>query len=124
MKRFTMFMIVTLLILGNMVGQVTVNVTDGTNPIEGATVSIDGLTGTTDASGDAIINGVSDATHTTTAGMACYLSNTTEIVVSSGVGSGSIILTAKTVNDVFFFIGMTGAEAGTVINLYNGSGYN
>ncbi|MCG8579802.1 MAG: hypothetical protein MI866_07800, partial [Bacteroidales bacterium] len=53
MKRFTMFMIATLLALGSIVGQNTVGftVTDGTNPIEGASITFNSETLTTDVSG-------------------------------------------------------------------------
>ncbi|MCU4176903.1 hypothetical protein, partial [Carboxylicivirga sp. N1Y90] len=62
MKRFTMFLMATLLAIGSMVGQNTVGftVTDGTDPIEGASITFNSETLATDVNGLVEFLNVSD----------------------------------------------------------------
>jgi hypothetical protein len=120
-----MFMIATLLAIGSVVGQVLITVTDGSSNIEGVDVTVNSVTVQTDASGIATFDaaGWADNTYDVTTSFSCYEAGSGTVDVSSEAGSATIIISAKTTNDVFFFIGMMGADAGTVVTLSDGAGY-
>lgn len=74
----------------------TFTINDGTDPIEGATVSIDGKTGTTGSAGGCSINGVLDGTYEVEVSKDGYVTATESITSSSDTSSFTISLVAST----------------------------
>ena len=70
-------------------------INDGTNPVEGATVSIGSKTGTTDSNGGCTINGVEDGSQSVEVSATGYTTKTETITVDSTHTSFTISLTAE-----------------------------
>lgn len=72
-------------------------ITDGTDPVEGATITIDGKTGTSAAStGKTTINGILEGTYTVTVTCEGYEDESASKTVASDTTSFTIALTAVT----------------------------
>jgi len=113
--------------LASYTGLVKVTVTDGTNAITGASVSvtIGGtiFTKTTDATGIASFSNLPTGTYTFTASATDCTSNSTAIAVTDDGGSGSIVLTNSTTVTLIVNCSSTGGtvtpSAGTHTYNYN-----
>jgi hypothetical protein len=76
---------------------------------------------------DVMISNVPYGSYTYTISNACSVDVTGSVEVDCANDQGVAVYAdapaAKTTNDVFFFIGMMGADAGTVVTLSDGAGY-
>ena len=121
------FILFFILAFANVFAQVdvTINVADASsNSIANADVTLGVSTLPTDASGNVTFTGVTDGTYDVTISATCYVELRQSITVNGAPISVDYTLNALTTNDVFFFLGMMGAETGVTVNLNDGAGYN
>ena len=70
-------------------------INDGTNAVQGASVSIDGITGTTGSAGGCTLQNVSDGEHSVTVSADGFTTKTETIIVSESDTSFTISLEAE-----------------------------
>ena len=80
-------------------GNATITVNDGTNTIEGASVTLNGQTNATNAEGQATFNNVPVGDYTVTAAKTGYTSNSVDISITDGAtATATVSLTRQTGN--------------------------
>lgn len=70
-------------------------INDGTNAVQGASVSIGGITGTTGSAGGCTLQNVSDGEHSVTVSAEGFITKTETIIVSESDTSFTISLEAE-----------------------------
>uniref|UniRef100_UPI003D34258D hypothetical protein n=1 Tax=Carboxylicivirga agarovorans TaxID=3417570 RepID=UPI003D34258D len=114
MKRFTMFMIATLLAIGTMVGQQTVgfSVSDGVSPIEGASISFNGETLTSDLNGLVEFSNVNDGVDLPYTVSATGFASVNGLVTVEGARVDVPVITMEPVRSFAFVIYDSSVPAG------------
>ena len=74
---------------------ISVNVTDGTNAVSGASVVIDDITKTTGSQGGCTFNDITDGEHTVTVTKTGYVTKTETITVSEDNTTFTITVTSE-----------------------------
>jgi len=108
MRRFLLSMILGLAVVFGAFGQsdVTINVTNNSSQVvAGATVVLNSNSSQTDGSGNVTFSGIADGTYSYTASKTGYITGTNSVTVAGANVTDSIVISLKTTNRVYFFIG-------------------
>ena len=104
----------------------TITLTDGSSglPLVNASVVLDGNTVATDASGQAVFNGLADATYDFWATASCYSPGGGSVTIAGAAASEGLELAPMATNNIFWYIGDPLAITGASVHVYNATGYD